>query len=123
LLYAINREATAEQERIETDPTLSETQREIELKRLELEQLKLTAQALGEALLDEPGPAATPPRPEPAKVHRVAAGEGLDRIARIYAVDPAALRAANPGVDFSKLQPGANINVPLRLMYPLPPPN
>ncbi len=123
LLYAINREATAEQERIETDPTLSVTQREIELKRLELEQLKLTAQALGEALLDEPGPAAAPPRPEPAKVHRVGAGEGLDRIARIYAVDPTALRAANPGVDFSKLQPGANINVPLRLMYPLPPPN
>jgi LysM repeat protein len=123
LLYAINREATAEQERIETDPTLSETQREIELKRLELEQLKATALALGEELLDEPGQKPPTPKPEPSKVHRVAAGEGLDRIARIYGVDAAALRAANPGVNFDKLPPGTSVNVPLRLMYPLPPPN
>jgi LysM repeat protein len=123
LLYAINREATAEQERIETDPTLSETQREIELKRLELEQLKATALALGEELLDEPGQKEPAPKPEPSKVHRVAAGEGLDRIARIYGVDAAALRAANPGVNFDKLPPGTSVNVPLRLMYPLPPPN
>ena len=50
VLYAINREATAEQERIQNDDTLSETQREIELKKLELEQLKATAKALGESL-------------------------------------------------------------------------
>jgi LysM repeat protein len=102
---------------------LTDTQREIELKRLELEQLKATAQALGEKLLDEPGQKDAPPKPEPQKVHRVATGESLDRIARIYGVDPNALRAANPGLNFEKLAPGASVSVPLRLMYPLPPPN
>ena len=123
VLYAINREATAEQERIQNDDTLSETQREIELKKLELEQLKATAQALGEKLLEDAAQPAAQPKPEPKKVHSVAGGESLERIARIYGVDPGALRSANPGVNFDKLQPGVNVNVPLRLIYPLPPPD
>lgn len=123
LLYAINREASAEQERIVNDDTLTETQREIELKKLELEQLKATAQALGEKLLDDPAQNPAQPKPEPMKIHRVAAGEGLDRIARIYGVDANALRAANPTVNFDKLPAGTAVNVPLRLMYPLPPPS
>jgi len=122
VLYAINREATAEQERILNNENLTESQREIELKRLELEQLKATAQALGEKPLDEPAPKEAT-RPEPKKIHSVMAGEGLERIGRIYGVDPNALRAANPGVNFDKLQPGVNLNVPLQLIYPLPPPN
>lgn len=123
VLYAINREATAEQERIQNDATLSETQREIELKKLELEQLKATAQALGEKLLEDAAQPEAQPKPEPKKVHSVAGGESLERIARIYGVDPSALRSANPGVNFDKLQPGVNVNVPLRLIYPLPPPD
>jgi hypothetical protein len=123
VLYAINREATAEQERIENDATLSETQREIELKKLELEQLKATAQALGESILEDAAQPEAQTRPEPRKIHSVAGGESLERIARIYGVDPSALRSANPGVNFDKLQPGVNVNVPLRLIYPLPPPD
>lgn len=122
LLYAINREATAEQERIQSDANLSETQREIELKKLELEQLKATAQALGEKIIEDTPPKETV-RPEPRKVHTAIAGEGLDRIARIYGVDANALRAANPNVNFEKLSPGTAVNVPLRLIYPLPPPD
>lgn len=122
LLYAVNREANAEQNRILGDPTLTETQREIELKKLELEQLKATAQVMGEKLLDEPDPKTAPARPEPVKIHNVAAGEGLERIARIYGVDPGALRSANPTVNFDKLPAGTSLTVPLRLIYPLPPP-
>jgi len=122
LLYAINREAAAEQDRIQNDETLTETQREIELKKLELEQLKATAQALGEKLLDETDQKEAAPKPEPKKIHSVAAGEGLERIARIYGVDANALRAANPGVNFEKLPAGTSLSIPLRLMYPLPPP-
>lgn len=121
LLYAINREASAEQNRIMNDDSLTEMQREIELKKLELEQLKATAQVLGEKLSDDT-PNATPAKPEPMKVHSVAAGEGLERIARIYGVDPNALRAANPNINFEKIQAGTSISVPLRLIYPLPPP-
>lgn len=121
LLYAINRERAMEQERIENDPTLTDTQKEIELKKLELEQMKATALAQGEELIDEPGQTEKP-KPEPAKVHSVLNGESLDRLARIYGVSPDALKAANPTVDFSKLSAGTSISVPLRLIYPLPPP-
>jgi hypothetical protein len=120
LLYALNRERAEEEERINNDPTLSEAQREIELKRLELEQLKAIAQALGEEVGEEPGQ--RKPRSEPMKTHTVLPGEGLERLARIYNVPQEALRAANPNLDFTKLPPGTSVNVPLRLIYPLPPP-
>ncbi len=118
LLYAINREKSAEQERIENDPTLTETQREIELLRLELDLLKAAALARGEELLDEAGQKEKP-KPEPTKTHSALAGESLDRIAFAYGVTPAQLRALNPNVNFDKLAAGTPINIPL---YPLPPP-
>jgi hypothetical protein len=120
LLYAINRERALEEDRIVNDPTLTELQREIALKQLELDLLKAAAAALGEGMLDEAD--ADKPGPEPMKIHTVAAGEGLERIARIYAVPPDALRAANPNLNFEQLPAGANVNIPLRLIYPLPPP-
>ena len=121
-LYSINRETASEQERIQNDATLTESQREIELKKIELEQLKATALALGEKPLEEPS--ATPaPKPEPKKTHNVVAGESIDRIARIYGVDPNALRAANPNLNFNSLKAGDKVSVPLQLMYPLPSPN
>lgn len=121
-LYAINRESSSEQERIQNDEKLTETQREIELKKIELEQMKATALALGETLLEEPS-AQPALKPEPKKIHSVAGGESLDRIAQIYSVDPKALRAANPNVNFNSLKPGDKVSVPLNLIYPLPPPN
>lgn len=121
-LYAINREATAEQERILNNESLTEKQREIELKRLELEQLKATAEALGEKLPEEPGQKEAPPKTEPMKAHAVLSGEGLDRIARLYGMSPEAIKAANPTVNFNQLRPGTTLNVPLRMIYPLPPP-
>lgn len=121
LLYAINREKAAEQERIENDPTLTDTQKEIELKKLELEQMKATALARGEELIDEPSQKEKP-KPEPMKIHNVAAGESLDRLARLYGVLPDALKAANPGINFNNLTAGTQVKVPLKLIYPLPPP-
>jgi len=118
LLYAINRAKAAEEERIENDPTLTDTQREIEFKRLELEMLKAAALARGEELLDESGQKEKP-KPEPMKTHSALAGESLDRIAYAYGVTPAQLRAANPTINFDKLAAGTPINVPI---YPLPPP-
>ncbi len=118
LLYAINRAKAAEEERIENDPTLTDTQREIELKRLELELLKAAALARGEELLDESGQKEKP-KSEPMKTHSALAGESLDRIAYAYGVTPAQLRALNPNVNFDKLTAGTPINIPV---YPLPPP-
>ncbi len=121
-LYAINRESSAEQERIQNNEKLTETQREIELKKIELELMKATALALGETLLEEPS-AQPAPKPEPKKIHSVAGGESLDRIAQIYGVDKNALRAANPNLNFNSLKAGDKVSVPLNLIYPLPPPN
>lgn len=97
---------------------LSDEQRAIELKRAELEQLKAVAQALGQDVPPEP---AKPPKPIPVKVHNVANGEGLNRIAQIYGVQPNDLRAANPNLNFDKLKAGDKVNVPFNLIYPTPP--
>jgi len=117
-IYEIKLASQQEQARIKEQADLTDTQRAIELKKAELEQLKANALALGQALPPEPTP---PPKPVPARIHLVANGEGLDRIARIYAVQPNDLRAANPNIDFSHLRPGDQVRVPYNLMYPVPP--
>ncbi len=119
-LYAIKVAAAEELARIKEKPGLTDEQRAIELKRAELEQLKANAQALGQE--DPTEPVKTAPKPVPAKTHVVANGEGLDRIARIYGVQPNDLRAANPGLNFDKLKAGDNVSVPFNLLYPMPPP-
>lgn len=120
LIYAIKREQNAEQQRIENDPTLTHSQREIELKQLELDQLKAVTLAYGDELPPEPE-TSTPPKPEPMKSHNVRPGEGLNQIADTYGVAPEVLRAANPNLNFDHLPAGTKINVPLRYLYPLPP--
>ena len=123
-IYAIRRETSAEQLRIAANPNLTEHQRDIELKRIELEQLKATSRVLGEVVTEEPTPEPeTPLRPVPAKTHVLANGEGLNNVAGIYGVQPADLRAANPNINFDKLKPGDKIRVPLNLIYPIPPPD
>jgi LysM repeat protein len=117
-LYEIKLAAQQEQTRINGLDGLTDEQRAIELKKAELEQLKAAAAALGQELPPEP---AKPPKPVPTKIHSVANGEGLDRIARIYGVQPSDLRAANPTVNFEKLKAGDKVSVPLNLIYPVLP--
>ena len=117
-IYEIKLASQAEADRIKEQTDLTDAQRAIELKKAELEQLKANALALGQELPPEP---TKPPTPVPAKIHSVANGESLDRIARIYAVQPNDLRAANPNIDFNHLQPGDQVRVPYNLIYPVPP--
>jgi len=119
-LYEINQATAAQQALINADPTLTASQRAIEAKRTDLQQLEAATAALGQPLPPEPPPA---PRPDPKTVHVVASGEGLNRVAQLYGVMPADLRAANPGINFDKLKAGDQISVPLRLLdVPLPTP-
>jgi len=118
-LYEIKMAAAEEQARIKEKAGLTDEQRAIELKQAELEQLRANAQVLGQE--DPTAPVTTAPKPPPAKTHVVAGGEGLDRIARLYAVQPNDLRAANPGLNFDKLKAGDKISVPYSLLYPIPP--
>ena len=119
-LYAIKVAAAEELARIKEKSGLTDEQRAIELKQAELEQLKANALALGQE--DPTAPVPTLPKPVPARTHVVAGGEGLDRIARIYGVQPNDLRAANPGINFEKLKAGDSVRVPFSLLYPMPPP-
>lgn len=116
-LYEIKLATQQEQARINELAGLTDEQRAIELKKAELEQLKANVQALGQALPPEP---AKPTKPAPAKIHSVANGEGLNRIAQIYGVQPADLRAANPNLNFDKLKAGDQVRVPFSLIFPVP---
>jgi LysM repeat protein len=116
-LYAAALAAQAEQERIRGDTNLTDAQKSIELKRLELEQLQADTVATGGDLPPEP-PAQTPP-PQPRKVYVLGPGDSADTIALMYGLPASAIRAANPRVNFNKLRPGTPITIP---PSPLAPP-
>ena len=117
-LYEIKVAAQQEQSRINDLQGLTDEQRAVELKKAELEQLKAITQALGQEVPGEPPKA---PKLPSVKVHSVAQGEGLNRIAEIYRVQPSDLRAANPNLNFDRLKAGDHVNVPLNLLFPFLP--
>ncbi len=82
---------------------------------MELEQQKARAQLLAEQQADM-GLAEEPP---PVRIHAVEPGETLGLLAVRFGVPISAIRAANPGVDINRAQPGTVIQVP----YQAPPPN
>ncbi|PWU11345.1 MAG: hypothetical protein C5B50_23440 [Verrucomicrobia bacterium] len=118
-LYAINLTTLAEQARIRGDTNLTAEQKNIELKRLELEQLQANAVATDQELPPEPAPTPAPP---PRKVFIVGPGDTAATVATIYGLPLAALRAANPGVDLSKLRPGDSLTIPRNPLAPSPGP-
>lgn len=121
-LYEIMVATAEEQARIKEKAGLTDEQRALELKQAELLQLKANVEALGQE--DPTEPVKPPPKPVPVKIHVVANGEGLNRIAQIYGIQPDQLRAANPNLNFDRLKAGDNIRVPYSLLFPnLPLPN
>jgi hypothetical protein len=120
-LYEINRASQEEMARLRGQTNLTPEQLAIKLKQVELEQLTGTAQALGQEL---PAAPPSPPKPAPSKVHVLAAGENLDFLARLYGVDPVALRAANPNLNFNRPKAGDSVSIPISLLpgVPLPSP-
>jgi LysM repeat protein len=109
--YAINLAALAEQSRIRGDTNLTADQKNIELKRLELEQLQANTIAKGGDLPPEPPP--PPPTPPPPKrVYVLGPGDSAATIAMMYGLPVSAIKAANPQVDFNKLKPGDAVTIP-----------
>jgi len=109
-LYGIRQVVAEEQQRIRQDDRLTEEQKAIELKRIELEQLKATALALGQELPPEP-----PPPPTPMRTHAYQERENLLGLALLYDVPVSAIVAANPNLDFHRLKPGDLIQIPMPL--------
>ncbi|HPY31352.1 MAG: LysM domain protein [Verrucomicrobia bacterium ADurb.Bin118] len=106
-LHEISLATAAEQQHIRDDATLTDMQKAIELKRLELEQLRANAEALGQALPPEP-----PPPPPRLRAHTFHERETLVELSLRYDVSISAIMAANPDLDFNKLQPGVTIKIP-----------
>ncbi len=106
-LYEIRQVVLEEQQRIRKDASLTEEQKQIELKRIELEQLKANALALGQELPPEP-----PEPPTPMRNHAYRERDSLIGLALQYDVSVSAIVAANPDVDFTKLRLGETIKIP-----------
>ena len=107
-IYAVNLATAAEQARVRADTNLTAEQKEIELKRIELEQLKANTEAVGQDVPPEPAA----PQPAPRKVHVIRPGDSPAVVALIYGLPVSALRAANPNVDLNRLRPGDIISLP-----------
>jgi LysM repeat protein len=106
-IYEIEQATVSEQDRIKADTNLTAQQKDIELKRIELEQAKATALAMGQQL----PPETQPPSPPPIQ-HVVEPGETIDKLAARYGVSIRDILSANANVDFSKLKPGDSVLVP-----------
>jgi LysM repeat protein len=118
LLYQLNLASASEQDRIRLDPNLTPEQKAIELKKLELDQLKADTVATGNELPPEP-PGQNPPPPK--KTYVLRPGDTPSVVSMIYGVPVTALRAANPNVDLNRLKPGDSLNIPPSNLPPPPP--
>jgi hypothetical protein len=116
-IYQINLAAAAEQAQLNSDPTLTADQKNIQLKQLEADQLRANTLATGQELPPEP-----PPAPPPRRTYTIRPGDNAAVVAMIYGVPVSALRAANPNRDLSRLKPGDAINIPRTVGPPVPPP-
>jgi LysM repeat protein len=106
-IYEVGQATALEQSRVKADTNLTAQQKEIELKRIELEQAKANALAMGQELPPEP----QPPVPPPIQ-HVIEPGETIDKLAARYGVSIRDILRANVNVDFSTLKPGDSVLVP-----------
>jgi len=116
-LYKINQEAAVQQAIVEANSNLTDIQRKIELKQIELALLQAQAQATGQTATEPPPP--SPIATVATRPHTIQAGESLWSMARNYATKISDIQIVNPGVDFSKLKPGDTIKLPI--IEPPPP--
>lgn len=114
-IYQINLAASSTQHAINGNTNLTGDQRAIELKQLELEQLKANSLAMGGQLAPEPPP---PPQIPPRRTYTIRDGDSPAVVGLIYGIPESAIRAANPNVNFNRLQPGDSIAIPRTGMGP-----
>ncbi len=108
-IYAINLAAQSTRQDISSDPSLTDSQKAIEQKQLDVDQLTANAIATGQQT-PPPPPAPTPAPPQ--RTYVIHPGDSLAVISMIYGVPPGAIRQANPTVNFFRLTPGDVITIP-----------
>jgi hypothetical protein len=114
-IYQINLAAAETQSAINSNTNLTADQRAIELKQLELDQLKANSLAMGRPLPAEPPP---PPQVPPRRTYTLREGDSPAVVGMIYGIPESAIRAANPNVDLSRLRPGDSIFIPRNGLMP-----
>jgi LysM repeat protein len=114
-IYQINLAAVSTQGDINANANLTSDQKAIELKQLELDQLKANSLAMGRALPPEPPPV---PQAPPRRTYTIREGDSAAVVGMIYGLPESAIRAANPNVDFTHLQPGDAIAIPRSGLLP-----
>jgi LysM repeat protein len=109
-IYGINLAAQNEQNGIQSNTNLTDSQKAIALKQLDLDQMKAAAAAAGLA----PLPEAPPPVPQgpPTQPHVMGKTESASGLSKLYGVSMNALQAANPNLDVNNLKPGDVIRIP-----------
>jgi LysM repeat protein len=108
-IYGINLAAQSEQAEIQSNTNLTDSQKAIALKQLDLDQLKAATAASGQATLPEPPP---PPAPTPTQPHVMGQTETVMALSKLYSVPMSAIQAANPNVDLNNVKPGDLIRIP-----------
>lgn len=115
-IYQINLAAASTLDDLSSNSDLTVDQKAIEQKQLELDQLKANALATGQQL----PPDQTTQQTNPRRTYTLRPGDTAAVVGLIYGVPEAAIRAANPNVNFNQLRPGDAINLPRVVLPPVP---
>ena len=126
-IYEINRATAEELASIRANTNFTAEQKTIALKQAELEQLKASAQAMGQEVPAEPAAPTEPKVKQPDYVQATHAyvlgiAESAVSVGARYGISADVLQKANPGVDFRKLRPGDSIKIPSPVFTPTAPP-
>ena len=108
-IYEVNLAAQAEQDSIRADTNLTASQKSLELKQLELEQLTANTLATGQELPPEPPPL---PPALPQRTYVIHPGDTAAVVSMIYGVPIGLLRQANPNLNLNRLNPGDAVIIP-----------
>ena len=105
-LYGINVAAQSEQTRIQSNANLTDAQRALALKQLELDQLAATT---GQT---SPEPVPLPPSRPATQPHVMGKTETAAGLSKLYGISLNAIQSANPSIDVNNLKPGDVIRLP-----------
>src|SRR6185437_16044961 len=108
-IYGINLAAQNEQNAIKADTNLTDSQRALAQKQLELDQMTAATAASGQPLLPEPPPVPQRPVTQPHVMGQTETASGLSKL---YGISVDTIQALNPSVDVNNHRPGDVIRLP-----------
>ncbi len=117
-LYAVNVTAQHDQNAIQSNTNLTDSQKAIETKQLELDQLTAATAASGLPLPPTPPPEPPQPPAPPIASHVMGQTETVAALSKLYNVPMSQLQALNPGMDLNNIMPGQTIRIPQTIVAP-----